>query len=230
MAALNCTIFKSENAKKTKANPLKSSIHNSNSPMYANHHKQEAGNCIMLCCQVLYVAKLMSAETRGPVHFAVTMPMLVWGLAVGSMRKYSLRNFLWCQNCTKKLAKVSEYSQAYCIPFCFWLITFCDSLLTLACNWHDLSRQVVNSESNIAVFPYLLEVSCDILSHERLQGLVLGLMGLVDGSPQCITSIFVSQSVAVQMSSFLISAIRCFSVCIYATCIYYLHMVMVTTM
>lgn len=88
----------------------------------------------------------------------------------------------------------------------------------------------MNSESNIAVFPYLLEVSCDILSHERLQGLVLGLMGLVDGSPQCITSIFVSQSVAVQMSSFLISAIRCFSVCIYATCIYYLHMVMVTTM
>lgn len=125
---------------------------------------------------------------------------------------------------------ICEYSQAYCIPFCFWLINFCDSLLTLACNWHNLSRQVVNSESNIAVFPYLMEVACDILSHERLQGLVLGLMGLVDGSPQCITSIFVSQSVAVQMSSFLISAIRCFSVCIYATCIYYLHMVMVTTM
>lgn len=229
MAALNCTIFKSENAKKTKANPLKSTIHNSNSPMYANHHKQEAGNCIMLWCQVLYVAKLMSAETRGPVHFAVTMPMLVWGLAVGSMWKYSLRNFLWKLH--KETCKcICQYSQAYCIPFCFWLITFCDSLFTLACNWHDPSRQVVNSESNIAVFPYLMEVACDILSHERLQGLVLGLMGLLDGSPQCITSIFVSQSVAVQMSSFLISAIRCFSVCIYATCIYYLHMVMVTTM
>lgn len=85
-----------------------------------------------------------------------------------------------------KQHKLQGYSQAYCFPLCSWLTI---SVMLLVEIGVDLSRHIVYLD--IAIFLCLMEVDCHILRHEILEGLVLGLMGLVDGSPQCITSTFV---------------------------------------
>lgn len=115
---------------------------------------------------------------------------------------------IWCMEITKR--NLQKFPSAYSSSLHSFLFAPNNFLWCLV-NFHSFEigtnhigeRRKFEKCALVSFFSLWMLLMASCWSHLRSKYFVLGLMCLVDGSPHCITSIFVWQSVAVQMSSFL---------------------------